>query len=77
MLVPDLLHEFEIGVFKATFIHYLRILYAAGGDKIQDLNTRYYDDCTCGNNTELDIGIGKHRRLGQIRFADVCEIPPL
>ncbi len=40
MLVPDLLHEFELGVWKAVFTHLLRILYAAGGDLIQELNRR-------------------------------------
>ena len=40
MIVPDLLHEFELGVFKATFTHQMRILYAAGGNKIQELNVR-------------------------------------
>jgi len=40
MFVVDLLHEFELGVWKATFIHLLRILYAVGGHAIQDLNKR-------------------------------------
>ncbi|OCH83665.1 hypothetical protein OBBRIDRAFT_765060 [Obba rivulosa] len=38
LLVPDLLHEFELGVWKAVFTHLMRILYAAGGDKIQEFN---------------------------------------
>ena len=41
MFVPDLLHDFELGVWKATFAHLVRILYAQGGDSIQLLNTRY------------------------------------
>ncbi len=48
MLVPDLLHEFELGVWKAVFTHLLRILYAAGGDTIQELNRRYV---TCRTNS--------------------------
>jgi hypothetical protein len=40
MLVVDLLHEFELGVWKAIFTHLLRILYAAGDDRIQLLNKR-------------------------------------
>jgi hypothetical protein len=28
--VVDLLHEFELGVWKALFTHLIRILYAAG-----------------------------------------------
>jgi hypothetical protein len=30
MLVVDLLHEFEVGVWKAFFTHLIRVLYAAG-----------------------------------------------
>ncbi|KAF9555015.1 hypothetical protein CPC08DRAFT_643499, partial [Agrocybe pediades] len=41
MFVPDLLHEFELGVWKATFTHLLRILHAAANDCIQELNWRY------------------------------------
>jgi|SRR5882762_3182728 len=41
MFVVDQLHEFELGVWKATFTHLLRILYTAGGNLIQDLNHRY------------------------------------
>ncbi|KAH8082791.1 hypothetical protein BXZ70DRAFT_958592 [Cristinia sonorae] len=48
MLAPDLLHEFELGTWKAVFIHLLRVLYAAGGDRIQQLNERYRQMPTFG-----------------------------
>jgi hypothetical protein len=38
MLVVDLMHEFELGVWKAIFIHLLRIL--DGLNKSQDLDQR-------------------------------------
>ncbi len=41
MFVPDLLHEFELGVWKATFTHLMCILYAMGGTVVQELNKRY------------------------------------
>ena len=41
MFVVDLLHEFELGVWKAIFIHLMRILFAAGGSVVQELNFRY------------------------------------
>jgi hypothetical protein len=41
MFVVDLLHEFELGVWKAVFTHLMRILYAAAGDCIQTLNKRF------------------------------------
>ena len=40
IFVPDLLHEFELGVWKALFTHLLRVLYAYGGDGISELNQR-------------------------------------
>ncbi|KAF9539268.1 hypothetical protein CPC08DRAFT_651222 [Agrocybe pediades] len=40
MFVPDLLHEFELGVWKAIFTHLMRILYACGDTSIQLLNRR-------------------------------------
>jgi hypothetical protein len=43
MLVVDLMHEFELGVWKATFTHLLRILYAIapGGSLVTELNRRF------------------------------------
>ncbi|KAF9033895.1 hypothetical protein BJ165DRAFT_1396369 [Panaeolus papilionaceus] len=49
MFVPDLLHEFELGVWKAVFTHLMRILYATGSSNaIQILNKRYRDMPTFG-----------------------------
>jgi len=44
MLVVDLLHEFELGVWKTLFTHLIRLLYAAGNgsDKfVIELDNRY------------------------------------
>ena len=44
MLVPDLLHEFELGVWKSLFTHLIRILYAHEKGKdtlVRELNLRY------------------------------------
>lgn len=42
MFVVDLMHEFELGVWKATFIHILRALNAAapGSALLAQLNHR-------------------------------------
>jgi hypothetical protein len=42
MFVPDLLHEFELRVWKAVFTHLMRLLYTAGGDAISKLNYRSF-----------------------------------
>lgn len=41
MLVVDLMHEFELGVWKALFIHLLQILNAEGSILIHELDRRY------------------------------------
>jgi hypothetical protein len=40
LFVVDLLHEFELGVWKAIFTHLMHILFAAGGTAVQELNWR-------------------------------------
>ena len=42
MLVVDLLHEFELGVWKGLFTHLIRILYAEmpRGGLVEELNNR-------------------------------------
>ncbi len=43
MFVVDLLHEFELGIWKGLFTHLVHILYAAAtdGSLITELNWRY------------------------------------
>jgi hypothetical protein len=43
MLVMDLMHEFELGVWKALFTHLIRILSAActGDALVHELDRRY------------------------------------
>ena len=42
LFAPDFLHEVELGVWKATLTHLIRILYACGADSlaIQTFNER-------------------------------------
>ena len=41
MFVVDLMHEFELGVWKALFIHLLRMLNAMDKAMINELDRRY------------------------------------
>lgn len=56
MFIVDLLHEFELGVWKAVFTHLLRLLYAQGADGIQLLNKRYIQSISVGYNPECSRG---------------------
>ena len=40
MLAPDLLHEFELGVWKAVFTHLVRMVYTLRASAIQTLDQR-------------------------------------
>ena len=40
MLVVDLMHEFELGVWKALFIHLVRILDAADPALVNEMDSR-------------------------------------
>jgi hypothetical protein len=48
MFVVDLLHEFELGVWKSLFTHLIRILYAAAshGSLVAELDRRYVNFST-------------------------------
>jgi len=50
MLVVDLLHELELGVWKALFTHLIRILYAAApnGSLVAELDRRYVNFSAVG-----------------------------
>lgn len=40
MLVPDLMHEVELGVWRAIFIHLLRILESINNELLAELDRR-------------------------------------
>ncbi len=40
MFAPDLMHEVELGVWKGTFAHLLRLVQAQGPGSIQEFNAR-------------------------------------
>jgi len=45
MFVVDFLHEFELGVWKTTFTHLIRILYAHGDAAVTKLNELCANTC--------------------------------
>ncbi|KIM75847.1 hypothetical protein PILCRDRAFT_98847 [Piloderma croceum F 1598] len=51
MLLPDLMHEFELGVWRAVFIHLLRILQSVDDDLILKLDRRYQEIPSFGRDT--------------------------
>ena len=40
LFVVDLMHEFELGVWKAVFVHLIRILHTQGAEAIAEFDRR-------------------------------------
>ncbi|KAL0572685.1 hypothetical protein V5O48_009275 [Marasmius crinis-equi] len=51
MFVPDILHEVELGIWKAILTHLLCILVVCSGDTIQQLNSHYCQVPSFGQDT--------------------------
>ncbi|KAJ3768980.1 hypothetical protein FB446DRAFT_813657 [Lentinula raphanica] len=51
MLVPDVLHEIELGVWKAILLHLIRMLFSIGSDTVLIMNERYRSIPPFGRNT--------------------------
>ena len=78
MLAPDLMHELELGVWKALFTHLVRVLYAAAADGslVRELDARYepaWHQQSMGFLSEMtslpcQTDFGKYQPLVVIRF---------
>ncbi|KAH9480924.1 hypothetical protein JR316_0007527 [Psilocybe cubensis] len=82
MLTVDLLHEFEIGVWKSLFTHLIRLLYAARGgsdELVTELDRRYRQVSTFGNGTIRNFAenSSEMKKLAARNFEDLlqCAIP--
>lgn len=63
MLLVDLMHEFELGVWRALFIHLLRILYATDKGLIHELDRRYVNWPPLFNSGLTCVGRFCYRQL--------------
>ncbi|KAF9038247.1 hypothetical protein BJ165DRAFT_1532122 [Panaeolus papilionaceus] len=82
MLVVDLLHEFELGVWKTVFSHLIRLLYAAvsGSDKqVIELDRRFALISTFGHGTIRNFAANSSemKKMAARDFEDLlqCSIP--
>jgi len=75
MMVVDLMHEFELGVWKALFTHLIRILHAASkgqpGALADVLNARYTQPNTVGGEVLTPhTGFARFLPLVDLRSGD-------
>ncbi|KAG2022247.1 hypothetical protein CC2G_000019 [Coprinopsis cinerea AmutBmut pab1-1] len=81
MLVPDFMHEFELGVWKDLFTHLIRILYAAkpDGSLVTELDSRFRQISAFGSNTirRFATNTSEMKKLAARDFEDIlqCCIP--
>ncbi|KAJ3820227.1 hypothetical protein F5880DRAFT_1625285 [Lentinula raphanica] len=79
MLVPDFMHEFELGVWKAIFTHLIRVLYARDPNLVGLLDHRFRQIPTFGFDTIrlFSNNASEMKRLAARDFEDLlqCSIP--
>ncbi|KAG2741806.1 hypothetical protein P692DRAFT_201726163 [Suillus brevipes Sb2] len=81
MLVVDLMHEFELGVWKALFVHLIRILSSAcaGDELVHELDRRYRLTPAFGRDTirTFASNASEMRKMAARDFEDLlqCAIP--
>ncbi|KAI0363871.1 hypothetical protein BV20DRAFT_957443 [Pilatotrama ljubarskyi] len=78
-LVPDLMHEFELGVWKSTVMHLIRILTCIGTSTVNELNSRFASVPTFGRDTIRRFGtnVAGLKKMAARDFEDMvqCAIP--
>ncbi|TBU21549.1 hypothetical protein BD311DRAFT_678089 [Dichomitus squalens] len=79
LFVPDLMHEFELGVWKGTFTHLIRILIAVGEDGVQKLDERFSMMPTFGRATirRFTDNVSAMKKMAARDFEQMlkCSIP--
>ncbi|KAF8460696.1 hypothetical protein JB92DRAFT_3137451 [Gautieria morchelliformis] len=79
MLVPDLMHELELGVWKALLTHLIRILASIGPHVLVEFNRRFWDIPGFGHSTIRWFGnnVPDMKKLAAHDYEDIlqCVIP--
>ncbi|KAJ3529674.1 hypothetical protein NMY22_g8899 [Coprinellus aureogranulatus] len=81
MMVPDFMHEFELGVWKLLFAHLIRLLYAVvpDGSKVLELDYRFRRVPNFGTSTIRNFAnnTSEMKKLAARDFEDIlqCCIP--
>lgn len=74
LFVPDVMHEFDLGVWKAILLHLLRILFAAGEERIQELNRRYREVPAFGRIRSITKNVSGLKQLAAHDFEDLLVV---
>ncbi|KAI0703342.1 hypothetical protein C8T65DRAFT_258430 [Cerioporus squamosus] len=79
LFVPDLLHEWELGVWKNIMTHLIRILHAEKGNKVREFNSRFRKVPVFGRDTirRFVNNLAEMKQIAARDFEDAlqCFIP--
>ncbi|KAF8074608.1 hypothetical protein FPV67DRAFT_1559334 [Lyophyllum atratum] len=77
MLVVDLLHEFELGVWRALFVHLIRILYAINASRVHELDRRYRLIPGFGGIRKFSKNVSELKKMAARDYEDLlqCAMP--
>ncbi|TFY53731.1 hypothetical protein EVG20_g9986 [Dentipellis fragilis] len=79
MLAVDLMHEFELGVWKALLTHLIRMLYSLGPTAVQEFNHRFLQVAPFGQSTirRFSSNVSELKKLAARDYEDIlqCCIP--
>ncbi|KAE9387228.1 hypothetical protein BT96DRAFT_1005311 [Gymnopus androsaceus JB14] len=76
MFVVNLMHEFELGVFKAVFTHLVQIAYALGTQYVDEMNQRFHQ-CPafrCDTIWRFTNDTAGMKRLAAHDFEDILQV---
>ncbi|THG94254.1 hypothetical protein EW145_g8177 [Phellinidium pouzarii] len=74
MLVVDVLHEWEVGIWRHIFTHLIRILDSYNSDKIDELNRRYREVPSFGDSIRAyDENITEMKQMTAYAFEDLLQ----
>ncbi|KAI0666052.1 hypothetical protein C8Q78DRAFT_985227 [Trametes maxima] len=78
-LVPDVMHEFELGVWKSIMTHLVRILTVVGASSVNELNARFAQVPTFGRDAIRRFGdeVSALKKMAAHNYEDLiqCAIP--
>ncbi|KAI5896414.1 uncharacterized protein SCHCODRAFT_01150321 [Schizophyllum commune H4-8] len=81
MLVPDKMHEFDLGVWKALLVHIVRILETLPANKVREFNSRFRQMPTFGRDKirRFARNVSELSRMAARDYEDIllCIIPCL
>ncbi|KAI0644637.1 hypothetical protein C8Q79DRAFT_913099 [Trametes meyenii] len=78
-LVPDVMHEFELGVWKSIMTHLVRIVTVVGASSVNELNARFAQVPTFGRDAIRRFGdeVSALKKMAAHNYEDLiqCTIP--